>query len=478
MTRLMKTLVLTAMCGGIVLKAALPVAAQTLSEMQAEINALKAQIATLQSRMVLPRGDGDEHLPSCMKTAPGAGSVDDIIFEGCNVHVRNGRGQTDSRNSVGNLIIGYNEDNEGDANARNGSHYLVIGPEHTYSRYGGLVAGYSNTVSGRYASVSGGANNRATNHYTSVSGGMYNEASGGAASVSGGLKNTASGLYVSLGGDTTNTDAIAANTGNISTNTDAIATNTNNISSNTSSIATNTSDISTNTSDISTNTGSISTNTSDISTNTSNISTNTSNISTNTSNISINTDDIIFNMDDIEANADDIAAVLPACIHTVAVTDQDVDDVVFSGCNVHVQNGQGDTDSSNGLGNLIIGYNEDDVFIGSTHSTWGANARGGSHNVVIGPEHSYSKYGGLVAGFASTVSGDYASVSGGGSSTASGWGASVSGGTHNKASGRYASVSGGISNTASGDYASVSGGLSRTVKGQYDWRAGGLSQNQ
>ena len=35
------------------------------------------------------------------------------------------------------------------------------------------------------------------------------------------------------------------------------------------------------------------------------------------------------------------------------------DDVFFDGCNLHIRDGSGDTEgSTNGLGNLIIGYNE------------------------------------------------------------------------------------------------------------------------
>ena len=78
--------------------------------------------------------------------------------------------------------------------------------------------------------------------------------------------------------------------------------------------------------------------------------------------------------------------------------------LVASGCNVHITNGEGHTDSINGLGNLIVGYDDN-------------NAKGvdktGSHNVVVGAGHSYSSYGGLVAGFRNTASGNYASVSGG-----------------------------------------------------------------
>ena len=37
------------------------------------------------------------------------------------------------------------------------------------------------------------------------------------------------------------------------------------------------------------------------------------------------------------------------------------DDVYFTGCNVHVVSGSGATEGEvNGLGNLIVGYNEDD----------------------------------------------------------------------------------------------------------------------
>ena len=156
---------------------------------------------------------------------------------------------------------------------------------------------------------------------------------------------------------------------------------------------------------------------------------------------------------------------LPACINSIAVSGQTVDDVVFRGCNVHVQNGSGSTNSSNGVGNLIIGYNEDDVLIDSDDDTYGANARGGSHNVVIGPEHSYSSYGGLVAGFANTVSGIYASVSGGRYNKASGVSAGVSGGVFNEASVIFASISGGRYNEASGSYASVSGGSYNEASG-------------
>ncbi len=184
-------------------------------------------------------------------------------------------------------------------------------------------------------------------------------------------------------------------------------------------------------------------------------------------------------------------ARVPACLTTVG------NDAVFDGCNVQILNGDGRTATANGKGNLIVGYNE--ALPGSSRS--------GSHNVVVGADHSYGSFGGLVAGYNNTISGPFASVSGGSgnvaggvtasvsggvsntangpnasisggsSNTASGSNASVSGGSLNFAGGPDASVGGGIFNTASGPYASVSGGLERSAAGEYDWAAGGLFED-
>jgi hypothetical protein len=110
-----------------------------------------------------------------------------LLFTGANVHIRSGWGYTeDNDTGLGNLIIGYNENTGG--NRRTGSHNLVIGPEHSYSAYGGFVAGLGNTVSGPYASVSGGTANTAAGPASSVSAGERNTAAGLASSISGGLE--------------------------------------------------------------------------------------------------------------------------------------------------------------------------------------------------------------------------------------------------------------------------------------------------
>ena len=142
-------------------------------------------------------------------------------------------------------------------------------------------------------------------------------------------------------------------------------------------------------------------------------------------------------------------------------------EVFFTGCNVNVQSGSGATDGNvNGLGNLIVGYN----------ANTGGHTRTGSHNLIVGDEHDYSSFGGLVAGFENTIAAPWASVSGGNHNTASGnLAASVSGGAGNTASGDWASVSGGAGNTASGNYASVSGGQGLTQPVAWGWAAGSVT---
>jgi hypothetical protein len=148
-------------------------------------------------------------------------------------------------------------------------------------------------------------------------------------------------------------------------------------------------------------------------------------------------------------------------------------EVIITGANLHIVNGLGSTDCTdaqgepipqcpNGLGNVIVGYNEPrDTLEGGEDR----NVRKGSHNVVVGQQHNFSRVGGFVVGVWNEISGDFAAVSGGRFNTASGVAATVSGGTINTASGAFAGVSGGTLNTASGLESVVSGGTSNTASG-------------
>src|SRR5262245_56824761 len=147
-------------------------------------------------------------------------------------------------------------------------------------------------------------------------------------------------------------------------------------------------------------------------------------------------------------------------------------DVTITGANLRIVNGLGATDTANGVGNLIVGYNEER----SPECPFQPciNERTGSHNVIVGRAHNFTSFGGLVVAQFNTISGQWASVSGGFGHTVSGVNASVGGGTQNTASVDFASVSGGFRNTASGDFASVSGGSNNTASGNFASVSGGF----
>jgi hypothetical protein len=136
--------------------------------------------------------------------------------------------------------------------------------------------------------------------------------------------------------------------------------------------------------------------------------------------------------------------------------------VIFSGANVHIESGSGTTVDSTGLGNLVVGYNQEDA---STCGPLLAVNRTGSHNFILGDCHQFTSSGSLVAGFENEISGSYSSVSGGVLNFARATDSSVSGGSGNVASGGDSSVSGGANNTASGGDSSVGGGLNNTASG-------------
>lgn len=138
-----------------------------------------------------------------------------VRFAGVNVQVVSGSGATDGEvNGLGNLIVGYNEPNEAwgvgtcslgefwsdettcvlnggswALDHKSGSHNLVVGAGHRYSRHGGFAAGWNNTITGISATVTGGSNNLATAYLSSISGGGGHIVSGESSSVTGGYAN-------------------------------------------------------------------------------------------------------------------------------------------------------------------------------------------------------------------------------------------------------------------------------------------------
>jgi len=136
----------------------------------------------------------------------------------------------------------------------------------------------------------------------------------------------------------------------------------------------------------------------------------------------------------------------------------------FHGGNVFITNGKDGLDELNGKGNLIVGGKSADVV-----------ANPGSHNVIIGFEHKYSAFGGLVAGWRNEISKNYASVTGGAANIASGYASSISGGHGNKATAIGSSISGGQGNKATGGMSSVCGGLNSQANGETSSVSGGAN---
>ena len=118
----------------------------------------------------------------------------------------------------------------------------------------------------------------------------------------------------------------------------------------------------------------------------------------------------------------------------------------FTGLNLQVLSGSGSTSGAvNGLGNVIIGYNE----VPGTQT--------GSHNLVLGDNQAFTSYGGIIGGQNNRLNGAYAAVLGFNNSAGGNY-SSVAGGNLNSATGNFASVNGGYANIAGGTYSSVGGG--------------------
>jgi hypothetical protein len=189
---------------------------------------------------------------------------------------------------------------------------------------------------------------------------------------------------------------------------------------------------------------------------------------------------------------------------TVASHDEKLQFVTVEGnemyitrANLNIRNGSGSTSGDtenpyanepNGLGNLIIGYNENGLSSCAGCLPHPKKDRYGSHNLVLGVDNGYTSIGGIVVGFSNMISGPYSTITGGSFNISSGRhtsvtggeintanydGATVCGGLQGVASGRWGTISGGQANTADGEAASVSGGGANTASGLQSSISGG-----
>lgn len=138
---------------------------------------------------------------SLVQLADGAGgSCKTIRVSEANLQVVNGLGKTQNTDCTGNVIVGYQETGNPFQDIRTGSHNLIVGARHSYTSYGGIIAGEGSTASAELACVTGGLNNAATGELCQVSGGGTNAAGGYACTVSAGTSNLARNSYSSVGG--------------------------------------------------------------------------------------------------------------------------------------------------------------------------------------------------------------------------------------------------------------------------------------
>jgi len=139
--------------------------------------------------------------------------------------------------------------------------------------------------------------------------------------------------------------------------------------------------------------------------------------------------------------------------------------------NLQVVNGLGTTNTTNGCGNLIIGYNEPPPALSGWPST-----RTGSHNIILGRYHSHASYAGLLSGEMSltTANAPSSCVIGGSEGSANAEKAVIVGGREGKGNSSECVVIGGFDNGANfGAQQVVIGGVNNRAEGTQSSILGG-----
>ena len=167
-----------------------------LSDLQSDLLTLDTDLTSLSSTV----DDQEVVVANASKLLDYVEVEDEVVkFVGANVYVQSGSGSTDDGGSLtglGNLVIGYGETDADDT--WNGSHMLVLGMNHSFSGYGGIIAGYDNEAAGEFASILGGELNFVDGDNSVVVAGYMNEATGEDAAILAGELILTSG-YVSAG---------------------------------------------------------------------------------------------------------------------------------------------------------------------------------------------------------------------------------------------------------------------------------------
>ena len=110
-------------------------------------------------------------------------------------------------------------------------------------------------------------------------------------------------------------------------------------------------------------------------------------------------------IDDLEEQLDELTARVLTLEALLAGISRVGDDIFIDEANLHVRNGGGMTDGANGLGNIIIGYNE---LRGDA-----TDDRSGSHMFVLGSGNNFTSFGGVVSGELNSTEAPFSSIIGG-----------------------------------------------------------------
>jgi hypothetical protein len=177
-------------------------------------------------------------------------------------------------------------------------------------------------------------------------------------------------------------------------------------------------------------------------------------------------------------------------------TQNGVRTVRLSGVNFQVVNGLDRTESVNGAGNILIGYDEPSTFeftdplcssararngalivdeagCLAAGGIFGTQHKSGSHNLVLGTQNGYSSFAAIVSGRLNYSNEMHASVLGGVDNRASGRFASVLGGQGSVVRGNNGVITGGIGAQANGSHAVVVGGVGNVADGLQSIVVGG-----
>jgi hypothetical protein len=188
--RMKLTIILSSMFFACSLHAQQPAVAALQAEiaaLQQQGTALQQQVAALKPLEALAPFISVD--PSPENGVQGA----NITFHGANVHIVNGSGQTGIVNGLGNLIIGYDEEQPWipfQQTQRVGSHNLIVGRYNNWMgtafgkivggegnwavSEGGFIVGYQDESMGMEAAITGGTNNLTDADHSVIIGGENN----------------------------------------------------------------------------------------------------------------------------------------------------------------------------------------------------------------------------------------------------------------------------------------------------------------